>query len=379
MLSLAIGPVDTNNDLYRVSVRPFTLEKEGEFVQALEAYKLAIEVLNTAIQKFKKSSEVRKIVRKMFERQVQVHQDRLAYLESLQRKGDFVDIVNLPTILDAMDELKAEGEQRTLSCDRKDLFEYSRSKDKQTPAPDPSRVRFLSLSLPSTPPIVYRISHDSELVAVGTRSHWFFVKDATNTHLLYAFQAVWSNSAPIVDAVLRRAGELLPSMGAVSVRIRKTPTGSFGLETSTVPDMGTIPGVPDAANKRKTWSPRRFHYGGRSFVWKNDDERRFLKAFTWETLYETKRAALDGDNQPDKMGDEIVGERLCWGQKKASDGADYSIFIVDGLDMCFREHLLASQLARMVRVRYPPHKDNSGVEAVEAGMSLVGFIQAVAS
>jgi hypothetical protein len=42
----------------------------------------------------------------------------------------------------------------------------------------------------SLPPTVYRISHDSELLQAGERSHWYFVKDETNTATLYAMQFI---------------------------------------------------------------------------------------------------------------------------------------------------------------------------------------------
>ena len=124
---------------------------------------------------------------------------------------------------------------------------------------DTSQFPFYSPSLPeNAEPVIYRISHDSEFVELGARSHWLFVKDSTNTHLLYALQAIWSDQVPIVEAVLRRPGEFLPQVGAVSVKIRKTAGGSFRLVTSTVPDIGIIVETPDRGEKCKEWSPRRF-------------------------------------------------------------------------------------------------------------------------
>lgn len=399
---------DFKSELYKVSVSPFVLERSGKYDSAIVAYRNATEILEVLVKKLKKSTAP-KVNRKMFERQVAVHSERLAYLEGLKAKGKFENVVLPPTILDAMAELEAtEGPKMltqvrrslrqgigvrplTMLQDRKDLHDYFRTLEKgenpeasRAPAhlrtllnPESDQIPFLSPMLdPSRPPITYRITHSSELVALGMRSHWYFVKDATNTHVLYGLQFVWSDSVPIVNAVLRRAGEFLPGMGAVGVRLRKTPGGSFRIETTTLPDIGAITETPDGAMHRKDWSPRRFTYGGRNFVWKGG-EKRLFGSFVWETLYETKRVWAKDGSRTGKMEDETVGPRLCWGEKKGGNGADHTIYMAYGLDLYFREHLLAAQLARLARTSYPPAKDTSGIEAVGAGFALVGFLEAI--
>jgi hypothetical protein len=62
-------------------------------------------------KRFKKMN-VRKVNRKMFERQAQVHRERLAYLEVLKQSDSFANIILPPIILDAMEDLdkkKASG------------------------------------------------------------------------------------------------------------------------------------------------------------------------------------------------------------------------------------------------------------------------------
>lgn len=235
------------------------------------------------------------------------------------------------------------------------------------------------------PTITYRITHSSELVSLGLRSYWFFVKDATNTHILYALQFVWSNEAPIVETVLRRAGEFLPQIGATSVKLQKTKGGSFRMMTRTIPDMGAITEIPDGEMQRKDWSPRRFEYGGRNFVWKSAAAEGKKEGgmfgsfgFAWETLYETKRVWAKSGSRTGKMEDEIVGPRLCWGEKKGANGAEQSIHMVGGLDLYFREHLLAVQLSRLARVSYPPQKDTKGIEAASAGVGWLSIISDLA-
>ncbi|KAL4906215.1 hypothetical protein BDW74DRAFT_151527 [Aspergillus multicolor] len=385
---------EIKENLYKLSVGAFFLERNGEYQGAIELHKNSIEILGAAAQRLKKSN-VRKIFRKMFERQVQLHRERLAYLEDLQRKGSFDGIVLPPSRLGVDEELVRKDDDNspwTLSQLRKAIHEYEKveSPDKVVPshlepfvnASDSTQIPAFAPTLsPSAEIATYRISHSSELVAVGTRSYWYFVKDSTNTHVLYALQAVWSQEVPIVEAILRRAGEFLPEMGAVNIRIRKTKGGSFRLVASTVPpNSGHIVEIPDREAQSKDWSPRRFQYGGRNFVWKGRADGKsadggLFKAFAWETLYETKRVWAKDGSKTGKMDDETVGPKLCWGEKGGGKGADHSIYMVGGLDQQFREHLLASQLARFVRCSYPPQKDVKGVEAASAGLSVLALAE----
>ncbi|KAJ5782883.1 hypothetical protein N7457_004657 [Penicillium paradoxum] len=369
--------IDINNQVYKLAAMPFILERKGDYDEAIAIYKSAVKILDEATKTFKKGN-VRKINRKMFERQVQVHRERLAYLEDLKRRGSFEGIILPPTILDAMEELEAEDSgNMCLSQIRKGLHELQQNNANQSledisTAPvhlqpflnkDASQRPFFSLTLPpSAPTVTYRITQSSELFALGMRSYWFFVKDATNTHVMYALQCVWSNEAPIVDTVLRRAGEFLPRIGSTSVRLQKMKGGSFRMITRTIPDMGAITEIPDGELRRRDWSPRRFEYGGRNFVWKNaaaegkkGDGGMFGKwGFAWEALYETKRVWAKEGSRTGKMEDETVGPRLCWGRRK------------EGMELI------------TVSICFPPQKDSGGIEAAATGLGLLSIATAMA-
>lgn len=101
------GKIDVNNKVYKLAAMPFILERKGDYDEAITVYKNAITILDEATKIYKKGN-VLKINRKMFERQVQVHRERLAYLEDLKRKGSFDGIILPPTILDAMEEVEHE-------------------------------------------------------------------------------------------------------------------------------------------------------------------------------------------------------------------------------------------------------------------------------
>lgn len=104
------GQIDINNKVYKLAALPFVLERKGDYDEAIEVYKNAVSILDEGTKKLKKGN-FPKINRKMFERQVQVHRERLAYLESLKRKGNFDGIILPPTILDAMEEIEQEDGQ----------------------------------------------------------------------------------------------------------------------------------------------------------------------------------------------------------------------------------------------------------------------------
>ncbi|KAL6229739.1 hypothetical protein BDW75DRAFT_234957 [Aspergillus navahoensis] len=307
-----------------------------------------------AAQRFKKGN-VRKIFRKMFELQVQLHRERFAYLEGHHCKGSFDGIVLLPSRIDVEEELgRDDGDSSpwTSSQIRKALHDYEKDESPGKAVPGHLEPFLKTADSTQIPSFALTLSP----------SYWFFVRDSTNTHVLYALQA----------AILRRAGEFLPEMGAVNIRIRKAKGGV----------SACVVEIPDREAHSRGWSPRRFQYGGRNFVWKGRADGKsadggLFKCFGWETLFETRCAWPKDGSRSGKMEDETVGPRLCWGEKGGGNGADRSIFLVRGPDQQFREHLLASQLARLVRCSYLPQKDTKGVEAASAGLSILAIADLV--
>jgi hypothetical protein len=138
--------------------------------------------------------------------------------------------------------------------------------------------------------------------------------------------------------------------------------------------------VPDTGMTMKNWSPRRFEYGGRRFVWEAEKDGGLFQSFQWETLHEIARVWKKDGSKTGKMEDETMEPRLAWGEKGGEKGAEHTLYFAAGLDQHFREHLLASQLARFVRTSQPPYKDVQGLEAVDvvrAGMGLWGLVNVV--
>jgi hypothetical protein len=107
---------DTIKKVYVISMLPFALEDQGKYDDALSTHKKAADVLQTAVDLFKKTSKVSKFHRKMFERQVAIHRERSAYLQTLQAKGTYDGIVPVPTSTTANKDLQLEdGKSRPLS------------------------------------------------------------------------------------------------------------------------------------------------------------------------------------------------------------------------------------------------------------------------
>lgn len=105
----------SSEDYYKivaVTVRPFLFEYEGNFQEAVTAHEFASRTLKILMEAAKKN--VGKFHRKMFERQIGVHDERKKYLDSF--KGDFKEVVVPPTIRSADAEfILGEGQARPLS------------------------------------------------------------------------------------------------------------------------------------------------------------------------------------------------------------------------------------------------------------------------
>jgi len=282
------------------------------------------------------------------------------------------------------------GNTNKVTQDHQEIYQASKDKGVTDTAPASlgkenlpnSSIPFFTPTLnASAPPKVYRISHDSELIMLGQRAHWMFVKDESNMHLLYAMHVLWQDDVPITAGLLRRASELLPACGAVYTKILRTPGGAYRLQMETTSQVLTTE-TPDRGQFTKVWSPRRFTYGGRNFVWEAQKDGGPWSKFEWETLYETQSVSKKEGSKTGKMEDVKVGQKLCWGEKTGTKiggkRVEHTIYISAGLDQIFTEHLLASQLSRYVKTQYPASKDPGGVEnAITAGSGLFAFAIAV--
>lgn len=92
--------------VYAVVVQGFILEHRKQFDSAISAYEIAIKLLEHLMPRIKK--DMRKIHRKMFERQLDVLRERKAILDqSALANSPFAGLLSPPTILSADAELEA--------------------------------------------------------------------------------------------------------------------------------------------------------------------------------------------------------------------------------------------------------------------------------
>ncbi|KAI5200188.1 hypothetical protein AUEXF2481DRAFT_167383 [Aureobasidium subglaciale EXF-2481] len=377
--------------VYKCVVQGFISEYHGQYDKALEEYKTSIDLLVKIMPTIKKNNL--KVHRKMYERQLEVLLERKAVLDQAARANPpFAGVIAPPTILSADAEVLAaqNGNHFCLSLDQKLLSDHDKALPKgmdlkvyRSTAPDNIK-RLLSDNVPkftptldaSLTPTVYNISIDSELVNLGLRSYWAYVKDATKAHTLYALQIVWNSDAPITEAVLRRSGEFLPAAGAVHVDIRRTaPPGGGAYWLAMKDPQGSVTlELPDRVSKTRSWSPRRFTYGGRKFVWKAFEDGKLITKFQWDTLYEYSRTWPVEGSKTGKQEDEVVGDRLCWGETDSRRKQNYTIYMAGGLDQHFREHLLASQLTRYFGKTWGSTSKNES-----SGMAAAGGVASVLS
>lgn len=93
---------------------PFHFEAKGKFEEALKEHKIAVQTIDEFLEMHKK--EVVKFSRDMFERQRNVHFERIKYLR--EGEGDWgKGMVLTPTEMSAEEEMKG-SEERCLSLVR---------------------------------------------------------------------------------------------------------------------------------------------------------------------------------------------------------------------------------------------------------------------
>ncbi|PPJ51198.1 hypothetical protein CBER1_07500 [Cercospora berteroae] len=337
--------VESTRKLVPIVFQAFQLEEAGSYGEAIKAHQTATSLLETAA----KIKNVRKFNRKMYERQADIHQERIAYLEKVQQQGGKVMLVPARTSPDTSSPLGDLSANSPLSSLSSQVEEYI-------------------------------IIKDTDLVDVGVRSCWFFLKkfahsphDATElTH--YVVQCIWDNEKPIIETMFRRPDEVFPLGGHLhTALLLQGDKQNFnfcmrrrGEKSIFEEPQDGIWESPTKDSKKKEWSPRTFEVEGRYFVWKNEDGKDaglLSKKWGFETLYETTKSADEGG--------EIVGEKLAWGKIGGKGKGKWTIWVKEGLTLKLKEQILASQVSRLMRWSMPPIKDLAGVEKATLALTAV--------
>ncbi|KAI5360670.1 Putative MIT domain superfamily protein [Septoria linicola] len=337
--------VQSTKQLIAIISNAFQLEEAGRYDDAIKGHTTASNMLS-AVAKVK---GIRKFNRRMYERQADIHQERIVHLESV---------------------IKTNG---------KAMLVPNRSCANTSPAQLGTLATNGPLSSTSAGAEHYLITTSSDLVDLGVRSHWFYLNKpaASGAELLthYVMQCIWDNEKPTIESLLRRPDELFPLGGSLHTVILLQPElRKFKLRMRRVgeDENEAVWENPTKDAKKKDWSPRTFAFGERSFVWKNEDGKdsgMISRKWAFETLYET-----DGNEGA------VVGERLAWGKiGGVRKGVKWTISIKEGLGVELKEHIIASQVSRLMRWSFPPQKDLSGVEAGALALGGAGTLISLAS
>ncbi|TFK61071.1 hypothetical protein BDN72DRAFT_484723 [Pluteus cervinus] len=268
---------------------------------------------------------------------------------------------------------------------------------------------------PTLPPTTYHIHSETSTRFKGLSWHNLHVKDPIYHQTLYtmSFSTPYDSHKPTsvpqctmyrgcaYDNICARVTFDLPSGTGSPIRV--FPVCPMKIESSggtmimDEPDhQGVGSGSKGKGNRAPaSWTPRRFTYGNRRFVWRSntpDIPRRNAPASAsnsttshssasastrskrstesvikmlfstgsvpiGEELYEIQR------EHGGERGDEVFEKRLVWGETRAfGPGPAYTVHMVGGLDQLFREYLLASMMATKLIKAFRDRQDKSAIE-----------------
>jgi hypothetical protein len=180
------------------------------------------------------------------------------------------------------------------------------------------------------------------------------IKDMATNQTHYIAEANFVHNRQLTELKLYRVPEY-DYNPCVTVAIASvTPGGQYdtrtGLKgrpiglTSTSLSGQQIVEQPDRL-ERAYWGPRRFAYGGRQFVWKPEKKE---NPYQCENLFEYTKTWPQEGSKTGKQADDAQPHKLAWGDP--INGLTFfpiTIYMAGGIDLVFKEHILASQCARM--------------------------------
>lgn len=216
----------------------------------------------------------------------------------------------------------------------------------ELPSPD---IPYYSMLDPTQPPITYHLHRTREWTTSGCRKYIYTAREYSDKYSLYMLEASHRGDNQVTAADFFRVAEypqpcISILLSGIDKRDAKAAYKSRCIHLRG-PFSTPIKEYPDRQQKIP-WSPRRFTYGGRRFVWKPGDPHDDVMP---ETLYEFQRDWAKPGSRSGKRNDDARPTKLVWGEKKRKGKVEsYTIHFAGGVDQVFRELLLASQMARQV-------------------------------
>ncbi|KAI8940175.1 hypothetical protein NX059_003882 [Plenodomus lindquistii] len=214
-----------------------------------------------------------------------------------------------------------------------------------------------SLLDPSQATTTYHLHRTREWTppgSTGYRKYIYSARDYSDKYSLYMLEAMHRDDSQVNAAEFFRVAEFpVPCISILLSGIDKQRGNSSSKDAAYKsrcihlrgPFSQAIKEYPDRQQKIP-WSPRRFTYGGRRFVWKQGDPHDDAMP---ETLYEYQKDWAKPGSRTGKRCDDAKMIKLVWGEKRRKGKVDsYTIHFKGGMDQVFREILLASQMSRQV-------------------------------
>lgn len=199
------------------------------------------------------------------------------------------------------------------------------------------------------------IIHRSSTWKQGGR-RWLIleIRDAIDKNTLYLFEACHTYRHQMLDGEFYRISDYPLPVARVHVDPIGLPGSREGpgYETKSrrvtaTPVLLQLPSIVETPDRfeRRPWSPRRFIYGGRRFVWKAKNKVDSLQP---ESLHEyTSTKPMPGSKTGKK--DDDAGKELFWGDRPSLRNllSKWTVHFVGGLDQGFKEHILAIQMMKI--------------------------------
>jgi hypothetical protein len=224
----------------------------------------------------------------------------------------------------------------------------------ELPTPD---IPYYSSLDPNQSTITYHLHRTREWTGTsGQRKYIYTAREYSDKYALYMLETSHRGDNQVNAANFYRVAEYpepcisILLSGISKKRISNDSSKDAAYKSRCIhlkgPFQQAIKEYPDRQQKIP-WSPRRFTYGGRRFVWKAGDPHDDTMP---ETLYEYQKDwAKPGSRTGKRVDDARPMTKLVWGEKKKQGKLDsYTIHFRGGMDQVFREMLLASQMARQV-------------------------------
>lgn len=203
---------------------------------------------------------------------------------------------------------------------------------------------------PAEPPITYHLHRTREWSTSGSRRYIYSAREYSDKYSLYMLECSHRGDNQVTSAEFYRVAEFpTPCISVLLSGIEKKDSNA-AYKSRCIhlrgPFSQPIKEYPDRQQK-VPWSPRRFTYGGRRFVWKPGDPHDDLMP---ETLYEYSKDWAKPGSRTGKRLDDARPRKLVWGEKSKASKVlgSYTIHFAGGMDQVFREILLASQMVRQV-------------------------------